>query len=329
MRIVLTITIVFITNSVFASGGSNLNWYKIKYNLSHCEREPYGIIYNYDKPEVRSSVRNLLRKMKISGQDRLRIAIFHGRNISTGTVIPSNGGNFARKYRSNLKSYLYDIKQSGFREIEVGFFPQGKNNPSRWDRFSQKWSSIEESYFQENWNLIYNLTPIIANSGIPFRIDLGNELSPPAKKDGKPYNFLWSEYVRKMWLNFTLRFPKTYSVGFSIPVSSDIKYRIKHLKYIYSNNLPYLFDIHVYDNPYYNFISLDNYMNNIGIKSGVIVGESYYNDIYSAYQLRQASRASKRTIYYLAQWPLRRNSSCNHVDIGKPIDFNSYRSYGF
>jgi hypothetical protein len=77
-------------------GGSNYDWYQVV----GCTREPYGIIANYGTPSVRTTVQSQLATMHGNGQDRLRIAIFHGRGLGGGTLLDSTGGNLSPAMRT-------------------------------------------------------------------------------------------------------------------------------------------------------------------------------------------------------------------------------------
>ena len=176
------------------------------------------------------------------------------------------------------------------------------------------------SILQENWNLIYNLMPIIQGAGIACQVDLGNELSPPSG------NYAWTHYSRKLWTNFKLVFERANTVGFSLPQAAS---RASNMRAVYGDTPPYTFEVHIYDDAYNAFRGLDKAMDNIGYKvPGWIVGESYYNDDLSANQIQQAGPASSRVVHFLTQWPLTRARTCEHVDV-VPELFNTYINYGF
>src|SRR5579864_9227261 len=130
-------------------GGSNYGWYYLGPN---CDRERYGVIYNYDTQKT--TIDAELAQMYINGQRRLLLPIFFGRDANTGSVMSSTGGNLAPRFRTNLTNLFAAIKAAGFVEIVVSFNPQVGNNANLWETFSA-------DYFQENWELIQNLHPII------------------------------------------------------------------------------------------------------------------------------------------------------------------------
>jgi hypothetical protein len=328
-------------------GGANYAWHQVDVSPAACIREPYGIIANYNDPTVRATVISQLNTMRSNGMQRLRIPIFHMRGHSTGTVMRSNGGNLSSQDRQNLTNFLDDIDSAGFVELTISFHPIGDNNPANWR--GQTWTPWNESLFQENWNLIYNLMPIFRGSGIQFKVDLGNELAPLGRVDdpNTPMYVNWSEYTRKLYWNFLARFNRTETVGFSFPSNSDtLQYRIPHINYVYGSRPPYLYDVHIYgvesslDNPndpwdsaYDKLIQADRLFDDLGINSGFIIGEAHYNSADTAQQIQRARRDANRTVFHLYQWPVTRNGptghQCNHASVAPPSDYNNYRNNGF
>lgn len=148
-------------------------------------------------------------------------------------------------------------------------------------------------------------------------------MSPPSKS-----NRVWQEYVRKLWLNFNIKFNREESLGFSISGDAAVSSRISNLNNVYSGLYPYLLDFHFYDDAYNRFIAADNALRSRGLNHGLIVGETYYNDRQSAEALANAISDTGREVYYLTQWPWSRNSSCSDVDV-VPADFDHYIINGF
>ncbi len=295
--------------------GSNYAWY----DLNGCNREPYGIVYNYHV--ARSTVQAQLQTMYDNGQRRLRIPIYFCHGCATGTVMDSTGGNLSAQHRANLADFLADVHAKGFEEVMVGFFPQAANHPA-------SWSSWSEALFQENWNLIVNLRPIIAAAGIQYRIDLMNEGSPPSSLTQL------REYCRKLWTNYEYTYGKNDTVGFSIPPgadSSDLQDRIQNIPYIYGGSFPYLYSLHFYNSPHASFLTANSAMNALSPSQtqGWIVGETYYNDRPTAEALRSAITQTGRTVYYLTQWPITTQWACPDVDVTPPSEIGEYQALGF
>jgi hypothetical protein len=290
------------------SGGSDYGWYF----LNGCDREPYGVIYNYDTAQ--STIDGQLQTMHANSQARLRIPIYHARGLNTGTIMDSTGGNLSPRFTANLTNFLASVRQQGFAEVEVGFFPQWVNDPS-------SWSAWNEDLYQENWNLIVNLRPIITGSGLAYRIDLLNEGIPTSGQA------VLLQYTQRLWADYTFTYGKADTVGFSV-ISSDSN-RLNQIPSVYGGNYPYLFDMHIYENSYAVFVNAHNVLAGLGLTQRWIIGEAFYDDAQEAQDLSSAIRDTGRTVFYLAQWPLSRNQNCSAVDVAPPSAFDQYSAHGF
>lgn len=304
-------------------GGSNYHFFQ----LDGCNREPYGVLKNFHTH--RAQIESDLVRMYDNGQRRLRIGIFHGRGLDSGTLIDSTGGNIAPQYRQNLADLLATIKAVGFVEIQFAFFPQAQNNPGNWSS-SIGWSSTDESYFQENWNLVYNLMPILRSSGIHFTVDLGNELFLPERGiNGIPTNR--TVYANKLWANFRTVFSIGESMGFSVRPGKIGD--LSEARLIYGSYPPYTMSIHMYGDYYNSVRRAHSELNSANYKyTGLVVGEVPYNDATVASQVNSASLTiGSRPIHWLTQWPLQPNAACAEtgVNVAPPVDFGNYIIYGF
>lgn len=296
-----------------ARGGSNYNFY----GLEGCNREPYGVVNSYNRAPA--LIQTQLAQMRQSGQDRLMIAVFHWHGADTGTAMDSTGGNLSVQNRQNLTDLLASVKQAGFAEISITFNPVAYNDPSGW-------ATWNESLYQENWNLIHNLRPIIQQAGIPYRLDLMNEGIPSTNQP------VLLQYTKRLWSDYTYTHGKNDTFGFSV-IGAEAA-RVNRIKEVYGSNPPYVFNFHFYGTPqiseYTQFVNAHNKLNSFGYKTqGFVVGETFYNDATAAYNLQRASATTGRVIHYLTQWPLTRAQTCAHVDVAPPADFNNFTFRGF
>jgi Immunoglobulin I-set domain len=297
-------------------GGSNY----LTYHLDPpCSREPYGVVYNYDTATATISAQ--LQQMYAGGQRRLRIPIFHGRGLDTGTVMDSTGGNLAARFRGNLTNLLAAIKATGFLEIEVSFNPQGGNDATQWTTFS-------DDYYQENWNLIQNLRPLIAGAGLLYHIDLLNEGIPPQG------NAAFLQYSQELWNDYVAMFGSSNTIGFSIIADAA---HLSQVSVVYgpsafgNHGSPQLFSIHIYDETESSFQTAFTSLKAQGYQ-GIpwIVGEAFYNDAAEAASLSQAAGSTGQVVLYLTQWPETADRSCDpNVNVAPPLDFSNYQAQGF
>jgi hypothetical protein len=297
-------------------GGSDYGWY---YLASPCNREPYGVVYNYNT--ATATINQQLQQMYDNGQRRLRIPIYFGRGLNSGTVMDSTGGNLAPQFQANLTNLLAAIKAAGFVEIEVSFNPQSANDPTQWSTFS-------DDYYQENWSLIQNLRPLIAGAGISYHIDLTNEGIPPPGWDA----FL--QYSQELWNDYVSTFGSSDTIGFSIIADAA---HVSQVSTVYgpsaygNNGSPQRFDVHIYDETPASFNTAFSGLSAQGHQNVPwVIGEAYYNDAAEAASLRQAINSSGQTVLYLMQWPLTSDLTCsNAVNVAPPADFSNYQAQNF
>ena len=314
MRTLALALLLSLTLSAQHRGGSNYAWYRLDPN---CVRNPYGIIPNYDSaaPEIDRQLEAMFR----NGQRRLRIPIYHGRGIAGGTNMESKGGDLTPQCRENFRRLLATIRRIGFAEIVVGFFPQGPNNPARWGAF-------QPGIYEENWQLIANLRPLIAAARIRYYIDLWNEGSPGARQP------LVLEYCQRLWNQYAAAYGTRDSVGFSIIPGAD---RLQLLSAVYGNSPfgnhgpPHVLDLHFYKDAAARFASAHAILGATGYRQPWILGESYYNDSAEAQSVRQSIRTTHQKVLFLLQWPLTADAACRDVSLAPPVDFSNYIKEGF
>src|ERR1700736_1865784 len=192
--------------------------------------------------------------MYINGQRRLKARFFFARGKpgtggGTGSVMNSIGGNLAPRFRVNLANLLAAIKAAGFVGIDVSFNPEFHNDPNYWGSYS-------EDYFQENWQFIQNLHPIIAGAGLPYLIELSAEAIPPGNgiPPGNPAALL--QYDQKLWNLYAAKYGKADTVGFAFIADTSSIYNLGAVygPSVFGNHgSPPLLETHIYDETGNNF----------------------------------------------------------------------------
>jgi hypothetical protein len=293
------------------SGGSNYDFYY----LDGCYRQPYQVVDAFDKaPTI---IAYQLAGMKRAGQNRLSIGVYHHHGADNGTVMDSTDGRLPPRDQENLAGLLAAVKQAGFAEITVVLHPSDGNDPTTW-------SSWQDAMYQENWQLIRSLHPIIAAAGLPFHLDLGGELTASTDQS------LVLRYDQQLWRAYTKEFGRTDTVGFS--VNGNDPGQVLNVGKLYGDTGPSMMDIHIYGDEYNQFVYNDDQLRQQGFTGQpLIVGEAYYNDGEAANGFAQAARNTGRQIYYLTQWPKTRagNTECSRVDVAPPTDYAEYAAAGF
>ncbi len=307
------------SNKEQAFGGANYNWYHVDFTGSTCRREPYGNIVNYNQTTVRNTVKSQLATMYAGGQRRLRVAIFVSDNFSSGTVVQAVSGTFPAQYLTNLQNYLSDIKAGGYQEVMVGLFPLG--NYSFWTS-----TSYSPTIASQYWGLLQQLHQVVASSGLPYVIDLGNELMPPSSG-----STVWKTYVTNIWGWYVAAYGPNYTVGFSTPSPE----RISNMA-VYGSTKPSVVDIHIYTNPATGYTTADSALSSQGLSNiDIIIGESWYNDSTYAQGIRGSINASNsgRWMRWLTEWPRSQTGSqdpsCTGQNVQSPLDDSVYLLNGF
>jgi hypothetical protein len=320
LPVVLAILVVVVTTvlrpeaGALAAGGSNYDFYSL---ANGCDRERYGTVDSFDRG--RDTITTQLRQMHDAGQRRLRIGIFHQHGPDTGTVMDSSTGDLSPADRRQLTELLAAVKTAGFQEIEVAFHPQGDDSPQDWD-------AMNDEAYQEDWSLIAKLHPLIVAAGIPYRIDLLNEGMPMSTEP------VLRSYAQRLWADYTREFGKADTVGFSMTVW--IADRATQLSAVYGSNPPDVFDVHLYGDywngdEYSQFVQADKKMTALGYHQPWIIGETYFDDGWTAHDIRRAIGATGRQVLYLTQWPLTRDRRCPDVDTAPPTRYLAYNQAGF
>jgi hypothetical protein len=326
LSVLLSLPIAFCLNGFATGRGGSSYLYYQQTSCAFVDREPYGVVYNYDV--ATAMINSQLQAMYDNGQRRVKLPIYFGHGLSTGTVMDSTGGNLPQRFRDNLTNLLARIRQIGFEEIEIGFYSQGQNLiPNS----LTDWSTWNEPLFDETYNLIVTLRPIVVNSGLLYRIDLMPEGIPT------PYaaNYaVWLQYVQKLWNYYVFQFRKEDTVGFSIIPLPEY---LAQVPVVYGDSQygnhgsPWVYDLHIYEDAYNNFLTAYQTLSAQGYNPGWIIGEAFYNDASAAADIQSAIQATNQTVFYVAQFPYSAAKACGPAvpDVGPPLVFDNWKAYGF
>jgi hypothetical protein len=331
-------------------GGSNYLWYMLG---PGCDREPYGIVPNYDNADVRAAVQAQLAAMFTSGQLRLSLGVFFAHGGPTGTVMDSSNPVAVALAVQNLAALLADVKAAGFQVVLFRFFPVGTIYPPN--------SNFDPSLVGEYWNFIQAIRPALVNSRLAYLIDLGVEAEPrdselPLIPDPWKYpdNTNWSHAVRSLWQNYYAAYGSADTIGFSSITdddADDMRSRVRHMRYVYdigggNPRYPAIFAIDVYGDAaadetvkftqYDQSMRAEDANGSLGWRDAfVIVAETWYDDPVAAQNLQTAMRSTRRKVLFLTQWPLDRSSTaqtggnCDATNVLPPFTWSVYGHYGF
>lgn len=345
---------------VQATGGSNYLWFGDDGQCQADSRDAYGLVKRYHETlpglgPVRTIARQQLATMHQRGMRRLSLGIyFMHQPAPGGTLIDSSDPVQVAQAASNVAALMADVKAAGYHEVLFRFFPTNNINPSQ-PEFPSHNSADFGARVDEYWNLIQAVRPALANAGLHYRIDLMVEgaprdsnttLLPEDQRYKEPASTKWSRAVRTLWQRYNATYGRSDTVGFSFIVDQDnnrLRSRVRHMRYVYEGNYPYLFAIDFYAgsdpawDEYQKFVRMDGYMRSQNPpgggwdQTGWIIAEAHYEDPVAADALARAIRDTGRTVFYLTQWPLDRAAACQqaHVNVPPPYDWMVWPAYGF
>lgn len=345
---------------VQARGGSNYLWFGDDGQCQNESRDAYGLVKRYHETlpglgPVRTIARQQMAAMHASGMRRLSLGVYFMHQApASGTLIDSSDPAEVAQAAANVAALMADVKAAGFHEVLFRFFPTNNINPSQ-PEFPSHRSSAYGPRVDEYWNLIQAIRPALVNSRLHYRIDLMVEGAPrdsnntyltESERYKDPASTKWSRAVRTLWQRYHTTYGRADTVGFSFIVDQDnnrLRSRVRHMRYVYEGNYPYLFAIDFYAgsdpdwDEYRKFTRMDEYMrsqnpdNGGWDQAGWIIAEAHYEDPVAADALARAIRDTGRTVFYLTQWPLDRAAACQqaHVNVPPPYEWMVWPAYGF
>ncbi len=338
-------------------GGSNYLWFGDDGACEANSRDAYGLVARYHETlvgqgTVRAIAQRQLATMRGRGMRRLSLGIYFMHHPAAGgTLVDSANAAHVAQAVANIAALLADVRAAGYREILFRFFPTDNINPSQ-PAFPAYGSNGYAARVEEYWNLVRQVRPVLASSGLAYRIDLGVELAPrdanpawiPERDRYKyPANETWSRTVRTLWQRYTADYGGEDTVGFSFFVDDDqnrARSRVRHMRYVYEGRYPPVFAFDLYAGETYDeggkFRLMDGFMtsqNPSGANwntAGWILSEAYYEDPLAAEAIAAAMADTGRTVLYLTQWPLDRAGTCEtlHVNVAPPFDWQAYPAAG-
>jgi hypothetical protein len=292
-------------------GGANLFYYK----LDGCKRDEFRFNPAY-YDQQKAAIDPVLSAMYANGQRRLRIStIFeHGGKFP---ILDSASRQLSDQARHSIIAALQTIKRIGFQQIEVLIGLWGPNVVLNWPEWS-------EDYYQENWQMIMQIRPLLAASGLPYLIDLTGEAVPAANQP------LLLRYTQRLWSDYSRAFGTEDTVGFSI-IPNIKQDRFAQMRAIYGDRPPAAFDLHIYEDSYNKFINARHRIAQQGYGNiPWVIGEALYNDAEEADDVARAVQDTGQRLLFLLEWPMTREMPCQGgVDVAPPVDFSNYIERGF
>jgi len=259
------------------------------------------IVYYYDRPDVRETVRQQLAAMRAAGMRAMRLIFYHASQAAPN-LVPSTGGRLAEPYRTNLVHYLQDLRAAGFASMTIAFNPWAANDPIGYTDVA-----YDPSLFEENWQFIRDVRPLVKQYGpATTRLDL---LAEGAADYWQPRLL---DYATEMWKRYVDEFGNADATISAITnpgtpggSGSRLQTFIPALRAT-GRPLPTWFDVH----PSWSAAALtdlrgvDAYLSSEGLTQPLIIAELAYNNPENAAAVAAFMRESARPVLEVMEWPL-------------------------
>jgi hypothetical protein len=273
---------------------------------------------DFGHPEIRAQ----LAAMHAAGIQTLRLFIWHMHDAGSQPwgVVSSAGGVLTSRARANLIWYLQAVRDAGFAQLSVVFGPEWTNNPIGFPD-----NMYDPTLFDENWNLIRTVRPIVKQYGPPStHFDLLNE--------GAPSDYLATKdqlaaYDARVYTNYVDAFGNG-DVTISSIVAWNDQSRLANLIQALRDTgrpLPTWFEIHAGGPTLLQDLqATDETLRDNGLSQPLVLGETDYNDPASAAAIRDFVTTSQRSLAEVMAWPLRPGSGCGAVSVAPPYRADEY-----
>jgi hypothetical protein len=270
----------------------------------------------------RAMIKRQLAAMRAAGIETLRLFVWHMHDASEQGwgVVSSAGGTLGASELSNLVRYVSDVRAAGFKQLTVVFGPEWTNDPIGFPD-----NHYDASLFDENWNLIRTVRPLVKQYGpASTRFDLLNE--------GAPSDYLatkgqLADYVARMYSNYVEAFGSE-DVTVSAIVGWNDQSRLSNLIDALRETgrpQPTWFEVHAGGPTLLQDLqATDATLTAKGLSQPLVLGETSYNDAAGAEAIRQFTASSPRPLAEVMEWPLRPASGCGAISVAPPYRADAY-----
>ena len=259
------------------------------------------IVYYYDRPDVRETVRRQLAAMRAAGMRAMRLIFYHASQAAPN-LVPSTGGRLAEPYRTNLVYYLQDLRAAGFASVTVAFNPWAANDPIGYTDVA-----YDPSLFEENWQFIRDVRPLVKQHGPPTtRLDL---IAEGAADYWQPRLL---DYATEMWKRYVDEFGNADATISAITnpgtpggSGSRLQTFIPALRQPGARFRPGSTSIRPgLRRRSRDLRGVDEYLSSEGLTQPLIIAELAYDNRENAAAVAAFMRESTRPVLEVMEWPL-------------------------
>lgn len=344
--------------------GSSYAWYEVDSsdcsNSTPASRINHVVLRRYHIPTERSKIQFQIDQMIESGQDMIRIPVYHAhcgavpagdaysgatcsapsRHNSSSSA--SDSGQLPETVKQNLKDLINYAFSKGVKTVLIGFFPGHENRVIDWHQ-------VNADLLEENWSVIkstkdYLDLNILPPAGKRIIWELGNEMVPASSLDQNNVNARLN-YMGTIWARWINFFSPLESIGFSVYASTTghLEQRLPYIPSIYGLDInpgaprPLAVDVHLYGCPNENssdarcredvmYLTARDLLDQSGLSSlPLAIGESFYHDDTASINIRKGIAAVNDLPLYAIQWVRKRGAGAHCFEA--PPDETSFNVF--
>lgn len=316
--------------TVLERGGSNLAWWRLDHvpnglgnappgNGGNC-REKWGIVRNYDDPNVRAKTQDILDRLRVN-QCWLRVNYYAWENSGTTTLTSIANGQVQPADLNRLSMFLQDVRDRDFK-LNFAWMHIGDTSPQTWGGFQQaRYNNIRDAILQ--------VQPLVDSFGwAEQHTDLSNEMQAASNQSAGMRQFGWQIY-RDFVNAFGPGKTGGVSVGFGLgpPGLSRYNIQFQDQQNLSGVGVSPILDIHGYiplGSATTNWLKLlENAMVANGDTRNIRISETYYSS-HTAHVTQLLANIAQldRDVEHIIQWGLAETGYCDDVEIVDTVLFN-------
>ena len=307
---------------VLERGGSNLAWWRLDHSPDglgnapptggNC-RETWGIVRNYDDPNVRAKTQDILDRLR-ENQCWIRPNYYVWENGGTSTLTSIAGGTVSSADQNRLANFLQDILDRDFK-VNFSWMHIGDTSP-------QTWGAFQPARYANILSAIKQIQPLVDSYGwSEYHVDLSNEMQAASNQSAGMRQFGWQIY-RDFVNAFGSGITGGVSIGFGLGPPGISRYNIQYQdqQNLSGVGVSPILDVHGYlpfGSATTNWLKLlENAMIANNDNRLIRISESYYSSHTAhVFQMLQNIAQLNRDVEHILQWGLAETGHCDDVEI--------------
>jgi len=259
--------------------------------------------------------RDQLFAMHASGLNSLRLTINYtsDRNLTNGghggAIAINPDGTMGEPYRSNFVRYLTDVRDAGFSDVTIAFYPYGPNSPSPWTTGSYV-DSWNPYLYAADWRFVQDVHDLTKQYGPPeSHFDLMAE-GPPSDGDRQQVGSQIDDFISRLYSDYVTKYGSAdafVTVIDKIPAGDDTRlvHLIEELRST-GKPLPQWWGLDIeYTGPVAarNLADADATLNTYGIEGSFALGETAYENGSVAAAVKSFNATAAHKVVQVEEYP--------------------------